>query len=259
MIRLFGFLTGVAVTGIALLLFTDERALESAHQALEQVSARFDAGAPLRPEARTVAGTPRPAAVRTGHDEAGDGLTAARTDTGLDAPDVPAPVSAPVATADMASSADLSAAPAPANADPDAAASRPARAAAAEPVADPDSSSGLTTAGAAAFGSPDLAVPEDLATATPAAPAAAASGETTMPVDAAGAGQWQAFWRPFRSHASAQGFATHLGSATGQEIRVLRMGPGAYRVAFFHTGDDERRQQLVLLEQASGLTLGGEL
>ena len=72
-------------------------------------------------------------------------------------------------------------------------------------------------------------------------------------------GNWFAFWTPFRSHASADGFAQHLIQATGQDIRVLRIGPGEYRVAFFHNGEEDRRRHLASLESASGLELGGEL
>jgi hypothetical protein len=75
----------------------------------------------------------------------------------------------------------------------------------------------------------------------------------------AGEGSWFAFWTPFRSRASADGFARHLNQASGQEIRVLRIGPGEYRVAFFHAGEEERQRHLASLESASGLELGGEL
>ncbi len=72
-------------------------------------------------------------------------------------------------------------------------------------------------------------------------------------------GNWFAFWTPFRSRASADGFARHLTESTGQDIQVLRLGPGEYRVAFFHQGEDERQRHLAQLESASGLRMGGEL
>jgi len=74
------------------------------------------------------------------------------------------------------------------------------------------------------------------------------------------AGAWHAFWTPFRSEASANGFATRLGRDTDREYRVLRTGPGEYRVAFHHIDDNDRRARLVEIEQVSGLKLsGGEL
>jgi len=72
-------------------------------------------------------------------------------------------------------------------------------------------------------------------------------------------GNWFAFWTPFRSRASADGFARHLTESTGQDIQVLRLGPGEYRVAFFHQGEEERQRHLAQLESASGLRMGGEL
>ena len=51
--------------------------------------------------------------------------------------------------------------------------------------------------------------------------------------------------------------ARHLERATGEPYRVVRTGPGAYRVAFWHEGDDERSRRLLAIEQASGLSLRG--
>jgi hypothetical protein len=70
-------------------------------------------------------------------------------------------------------------------------------------------------------------------------------------------GAWYAFWTPFRSEVSANGFAARLGRDTDREYRVIRTGPGEYRVAFFHTDDNDRRARLVEIEQVSGLVLGG--
>jgi len=70
-------------------------------------------------------------------------------------------------------------------------------------------------------------------------------------------GAWHAFWTPFRSEASANGFAAGLGRNTDREYRVIRTGPGEYRVAFFHTDENDRRTRLVEIEQVSGLVLGG--
>jgi hypothetical protein len=81
-----------------------------------------------------------------------------------------------------------------------------------------------------------------------------------VPSDGAAAGAeaavaWHAFWTPFRSEASAAGFARHLEKVTGLEYRVVKAGPGVYRVAFRHAGDDERTRRLLAIERASGLKL----
>jgi hypothetical protein len=88
----------------------------------------------------------------------------------------------------------------------------------------------------------------------------AGSGDRLPPPDADGPGSWHAFWTPFHSEASAAGFARHLERMTGERYRVIRTGPGAYRVAFWHADDTERSLQLLAIERASGLSLrGGEL
>ncbi|MGB5541821.1 MAG: hypothetical protein WBO15_00355 [Gammaproteobacteria bacterium] len=83
--------------------------------------------------------------------------------------------------------------------------------------------------------------------------------DSDAPIENGFDGNWFAFWTPFRSRASADGFARHLNESTGQDIQVLRLGPGEYRVAFFHQGEAERQRHLAQLETASGLRLGGEL
>ena len=82
-------------------------------------------------------------------------------------------------------------------------------------------------------------------------------GTLPPPSGAVGTGGWHAFWTPFHSEASATGFARHLERATGESYRVVRTGPGDYRVAFWHEGDDERSRRLLAIEQASGLSLRG--
>ena len=73
-------------------------------------------------------------------------------------------------------------------------------------------------------------------------------------------GGWHAFWTPFHSEASAEGFARHLRRTTDTEYQVIRTAPGEYRVAFWHDGEDQRGEQLSAIEQASGLRLhSGEL
>ena len=81
--------------------------------------------------------------------------------------------------------------------------------------------------------------------------------EAKPPDDADEVGAWYAFWTPFRSEASADGFAARLGRDTDREYRVVRTGPGEYRVTFFHTNENDRRARLVEIEQVSGLVLGG--
>ena len=92
---------------------------------------------------------------------------------------------------------------------------------------------------------------------TPTDDAGSDLGTLPPPPGAVGVGGWHAFWTPFHSEASATGFARHLERATGESYRVVRTGPGAYRVAFWHEGDDERSRRLLAIEQASGLSLRG--
>jgi len=71
---------------------------------------------------------------------------------------------------------------------------------------------------------------------------------------------WEVFFTPFRSEASAQGFAGFLQSATGREFVVRRMGPGDYRVWFSMAPGESRPQRLAEIEAATGMVLaGGEL
>jgi hypothetical protein len=111
---------------------------------------------------------------------------------------------------------------------------------------------------------PAAATPPAAATAPMTPPGASPSGASGANLEAlppppgtGGAGGWHAFWTPFRSEASATGFARHLERATGESYRVVRTGPGAYRVAFWHEGEDERSRRLLAIEQASGLSLRG--
>lgn len=277
MIRLFGFLTGVAVTGTALLLFTDETAFESARAAVSQIADRAGVRTAVEAEAQSFAATPRPDALRAGPGWADlanapleDAADAAGTppDGGDsregDASAVPAGPEQPLAADTGAAGSQT---PTPPHREgaaqpPTPAGDEPAPSSAQEPVdaVAPPLPARAMQAGPNPVGADETEAdlssegPPAVPAAAPAQPAGtpAASGEEMQ-------GHWYAFWTPFRSRASAQGFASHLGTATGEEIRVLRMGPGEYRVAFFHSGEDERRDRLAVLEQASGLTLGGEL
>jgi hypothetical protein len=104
---------------------------------------------------------------------------------------------------------------------------------------------------------PAESVPENSPAGAAADIAGADLGDLPPPSGAGDAGGWHAFWTPFRSEASASGFASHLERATGESYQVVRTGPGAYRVAFWHEGDDERSRRLLAIEQASGLRLRG--
>jgi len=86
-------------------------------------------------------------------------------------------------------------------------------------------------------------------------PAAVALAQARGPGD-----HWEVFFTPFRSEASAQGFAGFLQSATGREFVVRRMGPGDYRVWFSMAPGESRPQRLAEIEAVTGMVLaGGEL
>lgn len=68
-------------------------------------------------------------------------------------------------------------------------------------------------------------------------------------------GSWEAFFTPFRSQASAEGFARFLGSATGHEFRVGRAGPGQYRVWFRIEDGESRPQRIAEIEAVTGMRL----
>ncbi len=88
----------------------------------------------------------------------------------------------------------------------------------------------------------------------------AVAADRVPPPGEGGPGSWHPFWTPFHSEASAAGFARHLERATGERYRIIRTGPGDYRVAFWHADETERSRQLLAIERASGLSLrGGEL
>ncbi len=76
--------------------------------------------------------------------------------------------------------------------------------------------------------------------------------------DAAGPGdRWEVFFTPFRSEASAQGFARFLQSATGREFAVRRAGPGDYRVWFSMAAGESRPERLAEIEAVTGMVLAG--
>lgn len=139
---------------------------------------------------------------------------------------------------------------------PSAAASVVARAA-------PDSSVSVGPApGAAPMAAPLVATPDAAPNAAPnaaqnAAPNAAMAA--TLPDYAAPPPQddWHVIWTPFRSELSAKGFAEHLGQTTGYRFRVLRAGPGQYRVAVASAAGADPSESLRAIEAATGLALTG--
>lgn len=51
-------------------------------------------------------------------------------------------------------------------------------------------------------------------------------------------------WQPFRSEASASGFADYLTRQTGQDFIVEKTAPGEYQVGFFSEGEADRASVL---------------
>lgn len=67
--------------------------------------------------------------------------------------------------------------------------------------------------------------------------------------------QWHAFWQPFRSEISAEGFRRRLEGVTGLDYRIVSPRPGEYQVAFAYRDEAERQQNLAVIEEATGLVL----
>ncbi len=63
---------------------------------------------------------------------------------------------------------------------------------------------------------------------------------------------FQVAWSPFRSEASARGFARHLQVQTGHEFRVLKAAPGKYEVGFAFDTEEERTTRLDAVRQLTG-------
>ena len=72
------------------------------------------------------------------------------------------------------------------------------------------------------------------------------------------AATWHAVWRPFRSQASARGFAQRLARMTGREYRVERVSPSNYQVQFAYTDETDRITGLEQIQIATGLMLSEE-
>ena len=85
----------------------------------------------------------------------------------------------------------------------------------------------------------------------------AAVAATAAADDEAGepARRWHAFWQPFRSEISAEGFRRRLEGVTGLDYRVVSPRPGEYQVAFAYRDEAERQENLAAIEAATGLVL----
>lgn len=158
---------------------------------------------------------------------------------------------------DEPTSASVPGAEPPTNAQPDTTATE-AMAAPVEPAVDPEEAAEAPIP--AQYPSPPMPPPEPEgspgdtveAIAEPPGASVLAANETE--------GRWEAFFTPFRSQASAEGFARFLQTATGREFRVRRAGPGEYRVWFSMDEGESRPQRLAEIETVTGMALsGGEL
>ena len=65
---------------------------------------------------------------------------------------------------------------------------------------------------------------------------------------------WHPLWTPFRSQASAQGFAEHLGRLSGRRLTVERIGPGQYRVRLAYQDAADLQLGLARIAEVSGLS-----
>jgi hypothetical protein len=66
--------------------------------------------------------------------------------------------------------------------------------------------------------------------------------------------QEQSFWVPFRSEASARGFASKLTEQLARQFQVLRAGPGQYLVVFGYSTEAERAEVLAEIHAVTGYT-----
>lgn len=66
--------------------------------------------------------------------------------------------------------------------------------------------------------------------------------------------RWQAFWGPFNTRASAQGFARQIAQKTELDIQTLETDHG-YMVAYPYASDAQRLVAKTVIEQRTGLAL----
>lgn len=87
-----------------------------------------------------------------------------------------------------------------------------------------------------------------------------AAGDATAADEADESGrQWHAFWQPFHSEISAEGFRRRLEGVTGLDYRVVSPRPGEYQVAFAYRNEAERQENLAAIEAATGLVLRSQM
>ena len=67
--------------------------------------------------------------------------------------------------------------------------------------------------------------------------------------------KWHAFWNPFRSRITAEGFVGQLEKVTGLDYRVIKIKAGVYEVAFGYENEAEREDKMLLIASATGLDL----
>lgn len=67
--------------------------------------------------------------------------------------------------------------------------------------------------------------------------------------------QWQQFWGPFNTRASAEGFAETVADQTELEIRAVASGSGTYMIAYPYRDDEQLRARARRIEDRTGLEL----
>ena len=68
---------------------------------------------------------------------------------------------------------------------------------------------------------------------------------------------FQVAWMPFRSEASARGFAEQLSRQLGVDMQIHKSGPGHYEVGFEYDSVSERELRLQQLEAITGFRVAG--
>jgi hypothetical protein len=92
----------------------------------------------------------------------------------------------------------------------------------------------------------------------PQQPAATPDENTIQPsATLAASTSFQTIWSPFRSEASATGFAEILAEQTGHEFRVVRISIGKYQVGFDAGTQDEQQRIEAAIREATGVGMIG--
>lgn len=105
---------------------------------------------------------------------------------------------------------------------------------------------------------PEIAEPP-VAESPPPDPSAETMPAATATAPPAAERRWFAFWLPFHSELSAEGFRTRLERVTGLDYRIESPTPGEYQVAFAYRNEAERQQALAAIEAATGLALRNDV